>query len=158
MLIDLTPYTPMVGYNNAGKSNILSALEWLLDDKLLPPSDYNDPDLDISIEGDVNGVTEEVLRRLSEEHREPLRPYICEGIVRIKRIQPANAAKKSDVRLEIYNFIQDGFQRNPRGIWNAIKALFPDPIKIGAMENAADDASKAKSTSTIGKLLKEISV
>ncbi|WP_348728836.1 AAA family ATPase [Rheinheimera texasensis] len=158
LLIDLTPYTPMVGYNNAGKSNILSALEWLLDDKLLPPSDYNDPNLDISIEGIVNGVTEEVLQRLSDEHREPLRPFIGDGIVRIKRTQPANAAKKADVRLEIYNFVQDSFQKNPRGIWNAIKALFPDPIKIGAMENAADDASKAKSTSTIGKLLKEISV
>ncbi|MCV5639823.1 ATP-binding protein, partial [Escherichia coli] len=74
LTVVLTPYTPLVGYNNVGKSNILSALEWLVKDKLLAESDYNDVNLPIIIEGDVVGVTEDVLQRLNEEHREPLRP------------------------------------------------------------------------------------
>ncbi len=156
--VELTPYTPMVGYNNAGKSNILSALEWLLDDKLLSGTDYYDPTVDITVEGLVKGVTENVIQNLSEEHRTPLRPYISDEQVRIKRTQPAGATRKPEISVEIYNYQTGQFQKNPRGIWNAIKALFPDPIKIGAMENAAEDASKAKTSSTIGRLLKEISV
>ncbi|WP_082970717.1 AAA family ATPase [Morganella psychrotolerans] len=30
---ELSPFTPLVGYNNAGKSNILSAIKWLLEKK-----------------------------------------------------------------------------------------------------------------------------
>ncbi|HAS6969107.1 TPA: AAA family ATPase [Vibrio parahaemolyticus] len=157
LTVVLTPYTPLVGYNNVGKSNILSALEWLVKDKLLTEGDFNDSDLPIVVEGEVVGVTEDVLQRLNYEHREPLRAYIEDGVVRVKRTQPAQATKKSDIILEIYNFETGQFARNPRGIWNAIKAMFPEPIKIGAMENAAEDAGKAKSTSTIGKLLKELS-
>lgn len=157
LTVVLTPYTPLVGYNNVGKSNILSALEWLVKDKLLTEGDYNNVTLPIVVEGEVVGVTEDVLQRLNEEHREPLRPYIQNGIVRVKRTQPAKATKKSDIQLEIYNFETGRFAKNPRGIWNAIKAMFPEPIKIGAMENAAEDAGRARSTSTIGKLLKELS-
>jgi len=47
-----------------------------------------------------------------------------------------------------------GFQIQ-QGIDNAISVLLPEPIRIGAMENAAEDASKAKTTTTIGKLLAE---
>lgn len=156
LAVQLTPYTPMVGYNNAGKSNVLSAIEWLLKDRLLSADYYNDSSNDIVVEGIVSGVTEEVLQRLNEEHRDPLRPYVELGKVKIKRTQPANATKKSEIKLEIYNFQSQGYRSNPRGIWNAIKAMFPEPIKIGAMENAGEDAAKAKSTSTIGKLLKEL--
>lgn len=156
MSVSMTPFTPMVGYNNAGKSNILEAVEWLLKDKLLSSEYYNNKTESIVIEGIISGVTEDVLQRLNEQHQEPLRPYILNDQVRIKRSQPANASKKSEIKLEIYNFASQGYQNNPRGIWNAIKAMFPEPIKIGAMENAGDDAAKAKTTSTIGKLLKEL--
>ncbi|BET09383.1 hypothetical protein THI4931_04250 [Pandoraea sputorum] len=45
---------------------------------------------------------------------------------------------------------------NPTGIDPAIGALFPDPIFIGAMENATEDVAKFGSGTTIGKLLREI--
>lgn len=157
LAVVFTPYTPLVGYNNVGKSNILSALEWLVKDKLLSEGDYNDATCSIVVEGEVVGVTEDVLQRLNEEHREPLRPYIEGGVAKIKRTQPAQATKKSEIKFEICNFQNGKYAKNPRGIWNAIKALFPEPIKIGAMENAAEDAGRARSTSTIGKLLKELS-
>ena len=31
----LSDFTPIVGYNNAGKSNILAAVEWLIDPSAL---------------------------------------------------------------------------------------------------------------------------
>ncbi|MDK2593533.1 ATP-dependent nuclease [Pseudoalteromonas obscura] len=96
------------------------------------------------------------MQLLDNEHRDPLRPYIENGDVKIRRTQPAKATKKTDIVLEIYNYEDNEFRKNPRGIWNAIKGMFPDPIKIGAMEDASEDAARAKSTSTIGKLLKEL--
>jgi putative ATP-dependent endonuclease of OLD family len=45
---------------------------------------------------------------------------------------------------------------NPTGIDAAIGGLFPEPIFIGAMENATEDVAKFGSGTTIGKLLKEI--
>ncbi|WP_028115647.1 AAA family ATPase [Ferrimonas senticii] len=152
---DLTEYTPMVGYNNAGKSNILQAVEWIFKDKLLSSDFYNDQDQSIEVEGLIEGVTQDVIDRLDEEHREPIRPYIVDNRIKIKRVQIANATKKADMKLYIEH-PENGFRPNPRGISNAIKALFPDPIKIGAMENAAEDSSKAKTSTTIGKLLSEL--
>ena len=40
-------------------------------------------------------------------------------------------------------------------IIRAIKRLFPEPIMIGAMEDAAEDSTKSKAGTTIGKLLAE---
>ena len=51
---------------------------------------------------------------------------------------------------------QDEWVVNPAGIDAAIGALFPDPIFIGAMENATEDVAKFGNGTTIGKLLKEI--
>lgn len=158
LTVKLTPYTPLVGYNNAGKSNILDAIEWLLRERLLESEDYNNSSEPIVIEGIICGVTEEIFTRLSDEHRPPLKPYIQDDKVKIRRTQPVNASKKSDIKLEVFSFDTGDYRSNPRGIWNAIKALFPEPIKIGAMENAAEDAAKAKTSSTIGKLLKELCV
>ena len=49
-----------------------------------------------------------------------------------------------------------GWINNPAGIDNAISALFPDPIFIGAMEDATEDVGKFGASTVIGKLLKEI--
>lgn len=154
--VRLAPFVPLVGYNNAGKSNILSALEWLFKDRLLSESEYTDPTKPIVIEGQIEGITEEVINRLDPDHRGPIREYILEGKIKIRRTQPAGATKKSDLTLHVLHPESGDYRPNPRGIWNAIKALFPEPIRVGAMENAADDASKAKTTTTIGKLLLEL--
>lgn len=70
----------------------------------------------------------------------------------------ASNARKSEITLEIFD-LESGDDNagawvpNPSGIDNALQALFPSLIFIGAMKNAADDATKAKNTSMLGKLL-----
>lgn len=154
--VELSAFTPIVGYNNAGKSNILSATEWLLKDRLLQQSDYNNASQEICIEGKIEGITQTILNCLSTTHRNRITPYVNNGTISIQRIQPVGATKKSDTILKIFNPTTATFDSNPTGIDNAISALFPEPIRIGAMENAADDATKAKATSTIGKILANI--
>ncbi|MEX9822908.1 ATP-dependent nuclease [Raoultella planticola] len=154
--VELSNFTPIVGYNNAGKSNILSSIEWLLKDRLLLPSDYNDITKEIIVEGKITGVTQPILDSLSDTHKTKITPYVINGDITIQRIQPVGATKKSETILKIYNPGTSVYDSNPTGIDNAISALFPEPIRIGAMENAADDATKAKNTSTIGKILSSI--
>jgi predicted ATP-dependent endonuclease of OLD family len=57
--------------------------------------------------------------------------------------------------LHVLNPNKSAWAANPTGIDNAIASLLPEPIRIGAMEDAAEDSAKAKSTTTIGKLLAE---
>ncbi|WP_295466218.1 AAA family ATPase [uncultured Pseudomonas sp.] len=155
--INLTNFVPLVGYNNAGKSNILSAIEWLLKPKILGKSDFNDVEKPVTVSGQITGITPQLLETLEEGHRKAIAPFITDGNLTIKRNQPINASKATDIEL----FVQhpaNGFKKNPTGISNAIKNLFPEPIRIAAMDNAADDSSKSKSTSTIGNFSRNFAI
>ncbi|XOB91072.1 ATP-dependent nuclease [Pseudomonadota bacterium 24LQ007] len=153
----LSRFTPLVGYNNAGKSNILTSLSWLLRGKLLAESDFFDAGEEISVEGLLEDITEDTLLRLHDNHRLRIQERLVGDSLLIRRTQPADATKKSDVKLEVYNPQTEAFGPPPNGLEAGISRLFPEPIQIGAMENAAEDATKAKTSSTIGKLLNELS-
>ncbi|MER2981348.1 ATP-dependent nuclease [Serratia bockelmannii] len=154
--VKLSEFTPIIGYNNAGKSNILSAVEWLFKKKVLALDDYHDADMEICVEGKIVGVSDDILDGLAQEHRDKISPFIQDGIVEIKRTQIVNGSKAADVKLQIKNPANGQYRAPPTGIDNAIKGLFPEPIRVGAMENSAEDASKSKASSTIGKLLSEL--
>ncbi|MBL1271930.1 MAG: AAA family ATPase [Oceanospirillales bacterium] len=153
----LSRFTPLVGYNNAGKSNILTALSWLLRGKLLTEADFFESGESISVEGLIEGITDDALLRLHENHRRRIQERLVGENLLIRRTQPADATKKSDVKLEVYNPQSESFGPPPNGLEAGISKLFPEPIRIGAMENAAEDSTKAKTSSTIGKLLNELS-
>lgn len=153
----LSRFTPLVGYNNAGKSNILTSLSWLLRGKLLSESDFFDAGEEISVEGLIEGITEDTLLRLHDNHRLRIQERRNGEALLIRRSQPADATKKSDVKFEVYNPQTESFGPPPNGLEAGISKLFPEPIRIGAMENAAEDSTKAKTSSTIGKLLNELS-
>ncbi len=153
----LSRFTPLVGYNNAGKSNILTSLAWLLRGRLLSESDFFDTDAEISVEGVIEGITPDILDRLHDNHRTRIQERLESECLKIRQHQPADATKKSDVKLEVYNPQTESFGPPPNGLEAGISKLFPEPIRIGAMENAAEDATKAKTSNTIGKLLNELS-
>lgn len=154
--LDLAPYTPFVGYNNAGKSNILSAIRWLVAPFALTPADFLQADRHVQIDGAITGITSALLDRLDARHRNRVRPFVAGESIQIRREQAQPGTPKSST-LFIFdpNESVDPWRINPAGISEALKALFPEPIVIGAMEDAAEDAAKAKSTTTIGKLLAE---
>ena len=154
--LDLAPYTPFVGYNNAGKSNILSAIRWLVAPFALTPADYLQADHPIQVDGTITGITPALLDRLEARHRSKVQPFVSGETIQIRREQREPGSPKTST-LHVFDPSQpaDPWRVNPAGIPEALKALFPEPIVIGAMEDAVEDAAKAKTTTTIGKLLAE---
>ena len=152
----LTNYTPLVGYNNAGKSNILEAIKWLLNKSSLDKSYFNRENEGIEISGRIEGITEEILNQLPTAQRNSITPYIIDGKLDIKRIQQTPSLSTRNINIEVKKIDEDEWVANPNGLDAAMKSLFPEPIEIGAMENAAEDVGKSKNTTTIGKLIAEI--
>jgi len=154
---ELSNFTPLVGYNNAGKSNILEAIKWVLRKTSLPSSSFNDLGQPIVVSASIDGISEEILDNIDPAHRARIEPFLDNGTLTIKRIQSTPSQTVAQIQLQVLDPNDNvTWQNNPTGIDNAIKDLFPEPIQIGAMENSEDDISKSSSTSTIGKLLAEI--
>ena len=155
--IPLSGFTPLVGYNNAGKSNILSAIRWLLRRTSLTASDFYNPEEPVIVEGVISGITDDLLGSLEEKHKNSIEPYLSDQTLKLRRIQNAPADSVKKIVLEVFDSSGDGeWKSNPAGIDNAISALFPEPITVGAMEDAEEDVTKAKTSTTIGKLIAEV--
>lgn len=147
--------TPLVGCNNAGKTNILKAIQWAVKKSSLIETDFFDKTKEVVVEATISGVTEDVLVGVEETHRNRIKDYILNETITIKRTQSKPNDRVAHIKLQIFN--SDGtWVNNPTGIDAAISALFPEPIFIGAMENSLDDLSKNTASSAIGNLIKEI--
>lgn len=151
--LQLTKFTPLVGLNNCGKSNCLTALQWLVKKGKLKEEDFHDSLLPVEVFGRLYGIAEADLATLEVRHRSKIEPHVRNGVLFIRKVQQVPGG---DVFLTILNPDTNAWDLNPTGIDQAISALFPEPIRIGAMEDAAEDASKAKTTTTIGKLLTDM--
>ncbi|MEX2374140.1 MAG: AAA family ATPase [Dehalococcoidia bacterium] len=154
--LSLSPYTPLVGYNNGGKSNILSAIAWLLEGSALTADDFNSSDLPVIVEGTIEAIDERLLELLEAKHRERIEPFCSEGRLRIRRRQEEPSTGKRGVKLDVWDLDSEQWVDNPTGIPAAISALFPEPIRIRAMQDAGEDVAKYKTTTTIGKLIGSI--
>lgn len=154
----LSGYTPLVGYNNAGKSNLLDAILWVVSKSALKEADFFDPNSPVVIEATITGITEDVLATLGNTHAGKIRPYLHDSSIKIRRSQTSPNVAVSAISLEIENNDNGAitWDANPAGIDNAVKNMLPEPIIIKAMENAAEDVAKFGTGTTIGKLLKAI--
>lgn len=159
--ITLSSFTPLVGYNNAGKSNVLNALQWLVNGGNLKEEEFNNPLEPVVVTGVIDGVDEHVLGRLADRHSRRIEPYCKANRVIIRRTQEVPNSGARGVVLEIRNpdvaaDAENAWVVSPAGIPQAITALFPEPVYIGAMEDVAEDVGKSKTTTTIGKLLAKV--
>ncbi|MEQ4923447.1 ATP-dependent nuclease [Proteus hauseri] len=158
--LELSSFTPLVGYNNAGKSNILSAIKWLLEKRTLTIEEiFNNQECEVSVSAVIEGIDNNALALITSENRKKIIPYISEGMIKVRRIQrKISGAKASDIKFEVFdtNKNPSSWVSNPGGIEESIKNIFPEIIHIKAMTDAVEDSTKNKTSSTIGRLLSQI--
>lgn len=154
---ELSNYSPFVGYNNGGKSNVLRALSWLLKKSNLAESDFYNPEIPVCVIGFISGITQDILENLEEKHRNRISPYVVNESIFIRRIQLHPAADTKGFSFDLKKGDDSGdWTTNPTGIDNAITEIFPEPIVIAAMQDAAEDVAKFGKSTTIGQILSQI--
>lgn len=77
----------LIGENNAGKSSVLHAIQYVLEDKKLSAEDFRNPELPASVELRIEGIDEEDLRRVNKTHRDRVREILRDGVLTIVRTQ-----------------------------------------------------------------------
>lgn len=138
--LKLSSFTPLVGYNNAGKSNCLSAIQWLLKKSSLTERDFFDISQPIEVIATIEGVSQTLLDVMPARQKSSIENYIQNETLKIRRVQETPSAKTAEIKISVWSDSDNNWAVNPTGLDAAISVLLPEPIRIGAMENAAEDA------------------
>ena len=149
--LSLNSFTPLIGYNNAGKSNILRAIIWLLKKSVLGSAKFFDESKAVVISGKISGVQ---LSVLPVNQQTQVQKFLVDDCLSFRRTQNSPTAKATDIKLEVLDPATGVWEANPTGIDNAIGALFPEPIFVEAMDDASNDVAQYAAKNTIGLLLK----
>lgn len=155
----VNPYTALVGYNNAGKSNIILAMKFLLEPSSIKnfPIETNcyDKSQPFEVECELHNIDDDYLSLIDEVHVSKVKPFIKDGILKVKKISFLDTKDKQKIQVKLFDGVT--WEKNPAGIENSIIELFPSIIHISAMSDSVEDSTKAKTTTSIGKLLALIS-
>ena len=85
--IPLPQLGSFIGENNAGKSTVLHAIRFILEEKKLTADDFRDQKLPVSVTLQFARVTKEDLQRVSEAHRDRVAEMLTDGKLTIIRTQ-----------------------------------------------------------------------
>lgn len=86
----------LIGENNAGKSTILHAIQFVLEEKKLDEEDFRDPEAPIKVTLRLEDIVDGDLQRITEEqHRNRVREMIVDGKLTIVRTQAYGAKADS---------------------------------------------------------------
>jgi hypothetical protein len=135
----LSDFTALIGYNNAGKTNILMGIRWLLAHFSLDISYFDDPNNPVEAEGLFEGISESILNRLGEEKAAELMPFLAGTTLRVKKVQRIPGELPGNI--EFWAFCPPNGKRKGKD-WvrvsdsfvAAFNRLFPESIAIWDFE------------------------
>ena len=136
----LNNMTALIGYNNAGKTNILMGIRWLLSPFSLDVSYFDDSNEPVEVEGLFQGISETVLSRLGEEKAKEIVPFLNGESLRVKKVQRVPGVPPENVELwalvppQRQNGSRKGWMRVGDDFKHALKRMFPEPIAIWDFE------------------------
>ena len=136
----LNNMTALIGYNNAGKTNILMGIRWLLSPFSLDVSFFDDSNEPVEVEGLFQGISETVLNRLGEEKSKEIVPFLNGESLRVKKVQRVPGIPPENVELwalvppQRQNGSRKGWMRVGDDFKHAFKRMFPEPIAIWDFE------------------------
>jgi len=149
--LELDGYSPIVGYNNSGKSNILKAINWLLKKSVLSSTNFFDVNTAVTVEGEISNIN---IALLPQNQQQPIAQYLNNNHLKFRRRQDTPQTTAAQIKIDVYDFNTNNWVANPAGLDNALAVLFPEPIYVEAMKDASEDVSKFSTKNTIGLLLK----
>ena len=97
----LSDFVCVVGENNAGKSTLLQAILLFINGTRLSRDDFYDPEKDILITVHLSGVTDEVLSKLDDDHRQKLKPYVADEHLTLARRYSTDGTSKLRVMTDV---------------------------------------------------------
>ncbi len=124
----LSNFVCTIGENNAGKSSLLQALLLFINGTKLSKTEFYNPDQDIVIKVKIEDVTDEVLAKLTEEHRAKIAPYVKDASIVLAR-----------------RYAQDGTSK--------LRVVTAVPQNIKYEDEKIDDALKGKKGQELGDIL-----
>ncbi|HSQ42130.1 MAG TPA: AAA family ATPase, partial [Fibrobacteraceae bacterium] len=156
----LSDFTALIGYNNAGKTNILMACRWLLSHYSLPINYFNDPGQPVEVEGIIEGLAPELLDKMDPEQANLLRPWLHNSrliILKRQRIPgcPPEQLEFCALRPSQYPVEREWVLR-PKDLEPIIHQLFPTPIQISDNLVGEERDGRSLIRTTVGKLIAEI--
>lgn len=149
--LELDGYSPIVGYNNSGKSNILKAINWLLKKSALSPTSFFDVNMAVTVEGEISNVN---IALLPANQQQAVAQYLNNNHLKFRRRQDTPQTSTAQIRIDVFDSNTNNWVANPAGLDNALAVLFPEPIYIEAMKDASEDIGKYSAKNTVGLLLK----
>ena len=136
----LNNMTALIGYNNAGKTNILMGIRWLLSPFSLDVSFFDDSNIPVEVEGHFQGISEAVLNRLGEEKSREIVPFLAGESLRVKKVQRVPGIPPENVELWVLTppnrqtSTRKGWMRATDEFRHAFRRMFPEPIAIWDFE------------------------
>lgn len=98
--IPLTQLGSLIGENNAGKSSILHAIQFALDDRKISQTDFRDEGAPVVVTLHLDNITEHDLKRVGDAHRDKVAAIIVNGALKIVRSQThGNPAESQYLKL-----------------------------------------------------------
>jgi putative ATP-dependent endonuclease of the OLD family len=156
----LDDFTPLIGYNNAGKTNILLGIKWLLHPHRLDSNSFNSQDRAVEVFGTFSGLSKRLLEQLPAEEGEALGAFVNNNEVHLLRRQQDPNDGLNQIELCIRNqYFQDPAQEwipIPTAAMWGIYRLFPKPIYINSLDNPFDEDLRNPTLTVVGKLIGEI--
>lgn len=159
LTVDVPNLAVLIGRNNAGKSNILQALRFLLDGAT---KDLSEEDFycgragrseRMHVEATVSGMDEDALGLLEEKHRGKISACVEAAQIRIRKTATRTPDREVG-KIEIWETAK-GAWGTPTGIDAAFKQFLPDVILIDAFRDPSAEAV-GKATAALGRLLRQI--
>jgi len=98
--IQLTRLGCLIGENNAGKSSVLHAIQFALEDRKIELTDFQDEGVPVVVTLHLDNITDHDLERIGETHREKVARIIDNGTLKIVRSQsPGGKAESQYLKL-----------------------------------------------------------
>ncbi|PPL02282.1 AAA family ATPase [Parapedobacter indicus] len=134
--LETSPFTCIIGENNAGKSTILLATSLFFSGTSLSKSDFYDEEESIEIELTFSGIDEKDINRLSPDHRARIKEILEGDKLILTRLYSTSTDGKSELRCSRWapkdpRFEKDvvgGILKGKKGkeISESIISLFPE--------------------------------